>query len=164
VTDQDRALRTLAEYLAPSLRYPLGDITREKGRLLGVLGVEAATGAARVEAALREVLGTAAPETAVPGRKTHVYRLNVTLPPEASDPSWEPDAWLDELPPYPEEGRNVEGDGFRWPRQRRFLSQSGVSKQAALFRKYGAEVTIERSAPVEWPQDQDAAAAAWKED
>jgi hypothetical protein len=61
MTDQDRVLRTLAEYLAPALRYPLGDITREKGRLLGVLGVEAGAGAARVEAALREALGAPVP-------------------------------------------------------------------------------------------------------
>jgi hypothetical protein len=94
-------------------------------------------------------------------RKAHVYRLNVTLPPEAADPSWEPRAWLEEMAPYPEEGRNVEGDEFRWPRQRRFLSESGAKKQAGLLRKYGAEVTIERSAPVEWPQE--AATAAGKE-
>lgn len=94
-------------------------------------------------------------------RKTYVWRLDVTLPPEASDPGWEPDAWLEELPPYPEGGMPPEAmeDGFRWPRQRRFLSESGAKKQAALFRKYGAEVTIKRSAPVKWPQNEAAAAA-----
>jgi hypothetical protein len=99
----------------------------------------------------------------VADRKAYVYRLNVTLPPEAADPSWEPGAWLEELPSYPEGGMSPEAleDGFRWPRQRRFLSESGAKKQAGLFRKYGAEVTIERSAPVEWPQE--AATAAGKE-
>jgi hypothetical protein len=95
-------------------------------------------------------------------RKTYAYRLRVTLPPEAADPSWEPEAWTGKLPPYPEGGMPPEAleDGFRWPRQRRFLSASGARKQASLFREYGAEVTIERSAPVTWPQDEEAATAA----
>lgn len=80
-------------------------------------------------------------------RKTYVYRLTVTLPPEAADPSWEPDCWADEL----------ESDEFRWPMNRLFLSASGAKQRAELLRKYGAEVTIRRSAPVVWPQDRDAA-------
>jgi hypothetical protein len=37
-------------------------------------------------------------------RKVYLYRLNVMLPPEAADPDREPQAWLDQLPPYPAEG------------------------------------------------------------
>jgi hypothetical protein len=95
-------------------------------------------------------------------RKAYAYRLKVTPPPEAADPSWEPDAWLEGLPPYPEGGLPPEAleSGFRWPRQRLFLSRSGARRQADLFRKYGAKAVIERSAPVTWPQDEDAATAA----
>jgi hypothetical protein len=86
-------------------------------------------------------------------RKVHLYRLNVTLPPEAAEPGWEPPGWLDELPPYPEGGMPPEAmeDGFRWPRNRPYLSLSNAKRRARLFEKYGAQVTIERSAPVTWP-------------
>lgn len=87
-------------------------------------------------------------------RKTYVYRLKVTLPPEAADPSWEPRSWIDELASYPFEGGSLEGDEFRWPRNRQFLSAAGARHLAGLFRKYGAKVTIERSAPVAWPQEE----------
>jgi hypothetical protein len=88
-------------------------------------------------------------------RKVYLYRLNVTLPPEAADPEWEPQAWLDQLPPYPAEGAPPEAlEGrFQWPRNRLYLSLSAAKRRAALFEKYGATVTVERSPPVTWPQD-----------
>jgi hypothetical protein len=74
-------------------------------------------------------------------RKVYLYRLRVTLPPEAAEPGWEPQAWLDD---------DYRGD-FRWPETRLYLSGGWARRRANLFRKYGAQVTIERSAPVTWP-------------
>ena len=85
-------------------------------------------------------------------RATYLYRLIVTLPPEAADPEWEPQAWLDEpVPPV----QYAEGDDarFSWPSNQHYLSATNAKRRADLFRKYGAEVTIERSAPVTWPED-----------
>jgi len=108
-------------------------------------------------------------------RRAHVWRLDIKYPPGSQKPGWEPADW----DPWPDGlAGGFDADGaplgavFRWPRRLRFLSASGAKKQADLFRKYGAEVTVERSAPVEWPQDQaaaaagdpDAAATAWAED
>ena len=89
------------------------------------------------------------------GRTIYLYRLVVTLPPEAAEPDWEPQAWLDQLPPYPLEGAPPEAmEGrFEWPRNRLYQSASGAKRRADLYRKYGATVTIERSAPVTWPAD-----------
>jgi hypothetical protein len=75
----------------------------------------------------------------------HVYRLNVTLPPGSGDPEWEPPGWDDDM--------HNAGEGFRWPRVTRFLSQSAAERRANLLRKYGATVTVERSHAVKWGTD-----------
>jgi hypothetical protein len=77
---------------------------------------------------------------------TRVYRLNVTYPPGSLEPGWEPPGWTITGP----NGYEDRPD-FRWPRERLYLSRSGAKTGADLFRKYGAEVTIERSDPVTWP-------------
>lgn len=91
---------------------------------------------------------------AVTERKVYLYRLDVTLPPGAADPGWEPQAWLDELPPYPVEGAPPEflESSFRWPANRPYLSRSAAKRRADLFRKYGATVSVVRSEPVTWPE------------
>jgi hypothetical protein len=76
-------------------------------------------------------------------RKVYLYRLNVTLPPEAADPDWEPDGWATDP--------HNAGQGFQWPRVTRYLSLHRAECRAYLLRKYGAQVTVERSAPVTWP-------------
>lgn len=78
-------------------------------------------------------------------RKVYLYRLNVTLPPEAADPNWEPAGWEDDP--------HNAGQSFQWPRVTRYLAASRAEHRARLLRKYGAEVTIERSAPVTWPAE-----------
>lgn len=82
---------------------------------------------------------------------TRVYRLNVTYPPGSLEYGWEPpelSGWAPVLSFTPEgEGDDV----FRWPQNRACLTLGTAKRRAKLFRKYGAEVTIERSDPVTWP-------------
>lgn len=90
-------------------------------------------------------------------RPVHIYRLDV-LYPEGSrfDPEhpedrrwdhWEPPGgtWDPGYSADPEYD-----DRFRWPAERLYLSSSAAKRRAALFEKYGAKVTIERSEPVTW--------------
>jgi len=79
-------------------------------------------------------------------RSMFVYRLVVEYPEGSDAPGWEPEGWepewftLDETAP------------FRWPRVRSYFSLSGATARARLFARYGANVTIERSAPVDWSE------------
>lgn len=73
---------------------------------------------------------------------TRVYRLDVTYPPGSDAPGWQPEGWVP-LPFHPVK--------FRWPRHRKFLSKRGAHNLAAVFRRYGAEVTVVASDPVTWP-------------
>jgi hypothetical protein len=68
-------------------------------------------------------------------RKTYVYALDVILPEE-------PDL----------SGRDYPATSFRWPRNRKFLSESAAHRRAKLLRGYGARVVVIRSAPIEFPQ------------
>jgi hypothetical protein len=84
---------------------------------------------------------------------TRVYRLAVTYPPGSLEWGWEPPGW------EPDEYRITSGtdagawdsEAFRWPANRLCLSMGTAKRRAAIFRKYGAEVTIEPSDPVTWP-------------
>jgi len=93
-------------------------------------------------------------------RKTYVYRLIVGYPPGSLEPGWEPPGWE---PQFHYDYEGPVDDPFRWPANRLCFSASTAKRRADLFRKYGAEVEIERSAPVTWPADP-ATAATEQED
>jgi hypothetical protein len=85
-------------------------------------------------------------------RRSYVYRLDVTYPPNSLDLGWEPpgyDGWDD---PGGMNGNRGEWIPFSWPQNRLCLSAPTAKRRADLFRKYGAKVTIVRSAPIEWPE------------
>lgn len=86
---------------------------------------------------------------------THVYRLDVTYPPRSQEPGWEPPGWEPDYTVGPG-GSDDEFYQFRWPASRLCLSAATAKRRADLFRKYGAEVTVVRSLPVEWPAIQPA--------
>lgn len=78
------------------------------------------------------------------GRKVYVYRLVVEYPPGSLEWGWEPPGW--------DRRRLLVGKvPFRWPVNRLCFTSATAKRRAGLFRKYGADVTIERSAPVTWP-------------
>jgi hypothetical protein len=101
-------------------------------------------------------------------RATTVFRLDVTYPPGSQvpgwePPSWDPDSWDDGPPdkdaymfcgPYDE---YQERYPFRWPQSRLYLSRSGATRRARALRRYGAQVEVVRSLPVEWPLPADGA-------
>lgn len=74
-------------------------------------------------------------------RKTYVYQLIVEYPEE---PNW--DAVHSEFG-----HSNDPAWAFRWPRPRKFLSQSFADRRAHLLRRLGCEVTVVRSEPVTFP-------------
>jgi hypothetical protein len=82
---------------------------------------------------------------------THVYRLIVRYPPRSQEPGWEPPGWEPDTLRYPGAPRDEDDGSFRWPQNRLCLTPGTAKRRADLFRKYGAEVTIERSEPVAWP-------------
>lgn len=69
----------------------------------------------------------------------------MTYPPRSLEPGWEPD------PLRYSTRLDDDDDVFRWPRNRLCLTPGTAKRRADLFRKYGAEVTIEPSNPVTWP-------------
>lgn len=93
---------------------------------------------------------------------TRVYRLDIIYPEGCRLPGWHPARWSD--PAYlatltREQRREVRGllkKPFKWPRERMFLSASGAHGRAWRLRFYGAEVEVEGSAPVTWPNPDDA--------
>lgn len=93
-------------------------------------------------------------------RKVFVYRLAVEYPPGSLVLGWAPAGWEPATGGYdPVSGEPYDEDEFRWPQVRPYLSASGAKRRAELLRKFGAEVTIRRSLPVEWPEDEAATAA-----
>lgn len=83
-------------------------------------------------------------------RRVHVFRLEVEYPPGSRSPGWQPMAWEP-----PDEWRSLVDEsspGFRWPRERLFLSATAARARAELLEGYGAAVTIKRSAPVAWAE------------
>lgn len=42
--------------------------------------------------------------------------------------------------------------GFKWPRNRRYITQDSAEARARLFREYGAEARVVASKPVEWEE------------
>ena len=97
------------------------------------------------------------------GRSLCVYRLIVMYPEGSDVPGWRPARWRAQEAALPVQGvwlswkkdlayrRWLRNRVFRWPAERRFLSGSSAYRRAALLRSYGAEVVVERSLPVQWP-------------
>ena len=86
------------------------------------------------------------------GRNVRVFRLEITYPEGSRLPGWVPErweSWLRSLPPL--QRRQARKAGFRWPRERMFLSSSSAYERAWLLRAFGAEVEVLRSDPVTWP-------------
>lgn len=89
---------------------------------------------------------------------TRVYRLTVIYPEGSHEPGWRPESWDEFLASLTwRQRREAERRGFRWPRERLFLSSSGAYGRAALLRWMGAEVEVLASDPVTWPNYDDAA-------
>lgn len=84
--------------------------------------------------------------------EARVYRLDITYPEGSREPGFRPYGWEDYLRSLPVlKRRRLRREGFRWPRERMFLSSSGAYERAALLRAFGADVTVLRSDPVRWP-------------
>lgn len=85
-------------------------------------------------------------------RQAHVYWLEITYPAGSKAPGWKPARW-DEVA-YGlkwRARRKVIRKGFRWPRERMFLSSSAAYHRANLLTWCGAAVQVHRSFPVRWP-------------
>jgi hypothetical protein len=82
-------------------------------------------------------------------RLIRVYRLEITYPPGALEPGWEPPGWDLDIDGY---GGPDDDYSFHWPQNRLCLSPSTAQRRARLFRSFGAEVTIVPSGPVTWPE------------
>jgi hypothetical protein len=92
-------------------------------------------------------------------RTVRVYRLLIAYPAGSDDPDWTPACWGEMLAAVKDrtERRSLRRRGFRWPRERMFLSASGAWSRAALLTMFGAQVTVQPSEPVTWWEDTDAA-------
>jgi len=88
---------------------------------------------------------------------TRVWRLDIIYPEGSREPGWHPACWDDPgyLASLPRRLRKTlrrwKRAGFRWPREREFLSSSAAYDRAALLRAWGADVLVQRSDPVTWP-------------
>lgn len=86
-------------------------------------------------------------------RPTYVYRLDITYPAGSDQPEWAPPGWEDDpesLAYEAETGARITAD-WHWPSERMYLSRAGAVHRAARLERYGASVTIRRSAAVSWP-------------
>jgi hypothetical protein len=90
-------------------------------------------------------------------RVTRVYRLDIQYPEGSDAPGWVPACWPDFLASIKDkaERRAVRRRGFRWPRERLYLSASGAWSRAWLLMAFGAVVDVDASDPVTWPEWQD---------
>ncbi len=85
-------------------------------------------------------------------RETFVYRLDITYPPGSQNGSgYRPYHWDSILQSLPRlSRRRARRIGFRWPRERLYLSSSSAYRQAGWLTYLGARVTVRRSDPVTW--------------
>jgi len=97
--------------------------------------------------------------------QVRVYRLVIAYPAGSDDPDWKPACWGALLRDIKDRGRRreVRARGFRWPRERMFLSPSAAYHRASLLTWFGAVVEVQASEPVTWWEDADAA-EWWPED
>jgi hypothetical protein len=85
-------------------------------------------------------------------RMAHVYYLEITYPPGSKAPGWKPEHWDEAAYGLKWRARRkVQRKGFRWPRERMFLSSSSAWGRAAYLSWCGARVQVHRSYPVQWP-------------
>jgi len=91
-------------------------------------------------------------------RAVYLYRLRVFYPPGSLEPGWKPAVWGQYLVGIEDKARRreVRKRGFRWPRERKFMSASAAYRRALLLQWFGATVDVQRSEPVTWWQDEDA--------
>jgi hypothetical protein len=85
-------------------------------------------------------------------RETRVYRLFIAYPEGSLEPGWIPEHWEETLAGIADRKRRraIRQRGFRWPRERMFLSSSSAYDRAGLLRWFGAEVEVMASEPVTW--------------
>jgi len=86
------------------------------------------------------------------GRVAHVWCLEIAYPEGSSRRGWRPAGWKPRL--------GLRRPGFRWPRERVFLSSSGAYRRAAYLQACGAQVNVLRSDPVTWT----AACGTWEDE
>jgi hypothetical protein len=93
-------------------------------------------------------------------RTVRVYHLGIEYPPGSLAPGWVPARWEEFLSQVADRGRRRElrRRGFRWPRERLYLSESGANSRAWTLRYFGATVFVDASDPVTWPEWQDTSA------
>lgn len=93
-----------------------------------------------------------------PDRIVYVYRLVIAYPPGSLKPGWKPACWEDLLAGIADKRQRaaVRRRGFRWPRERLFLSSSGAYGRANLLMWFGAQVDVQQSEEVTWWEDIDA--------
>jgi hypothetical protein len=91
-------------------------------------------------------------------RAAYVYRLIIFYPPGSQEPGWKPAVWSQLLDGIADKAkrREVRRRGFRWPRERKFLSRDAAYRRALMLRWLGAAVEVQRSEPVTWWEDNDA--------
>lgn len=96
-------------------------------------------------------------------RAVYVYRLNVLYPPGSGEPGWVPAAWPQVLAAVRDRKRRsaLRKRGFRWPRNRLYLSASGAYRRASLLEWLGASVEVQRSEEVTWWED-GSSVAEWR--
>lgn len=75
-----------------------------------------------------------------------IYALEITYPEGSDQPGWEPQNWDPEQSAY-----NYGERYFKWPKIRRYLSNSAAQRRAQLFRCFGCEVDVVASEPIQWP-------------
>jgi hypothetical protein len=89
----------------------------------------------------------------VPEREAHVYWLDITYPDGSQNGSgYRPYHWDEIIESLPRRlRRKARKQGFRWPRERMFLSHSSAYQRAYWLEYLGARVDVHRSNPVTWP-------------
>jgi len=88
----------------------------------------------------------------VTDRAVYVYRLVISYPPGSQEPGWKPACWDALLRDVKDkrERAAVRKRGFRWPRERKFMSASAAYRRSLLLQWFGATVDVQRSEPVTW--------------
>jgi hypothetical protein len=91
-------------------------------------------------------------------KQARVYRLLIAYPAGSDDPKWTPACWEALLSDMPAKWRrSARARGFRWPRERMFLSAGSAYHRALLLQWFGAVVAVQASEPVTWWEDTDGA-------
>jgi len=99
-------------------------------------------------------------------RTIRVYRLDIVYPEGSLKPGWQPACWGALLRDIKDRGqrRAVRERGFRWPRERLFLSASAARHRALLLQWFGADVIVQPSERVTWWEDNADAMDWWPDE